>query len=182
MHLLSFCAFTHGDIPNNKYFKWLSNVFFAEMCTADLSWLTPVSLFLFSCLSGQTCDSSKSLQSPHASVIFQQHPQITTFQLFAKCLWSHIIWFSLYCPSVDGSWWGLRAPSLLFSWEHVPKHHLAVPPSQTHTHAVCHTNCHTWAEYTIFNQFSPFRCCTGSNHLSICSHSIKFHCSLLSAI
>lgn len=144
--------------------------------------LIPMILFLFSCLSGLSCDSSSPCSLPNVSVIFQQHPQITTFQLFGKCLWSHVIWFSLYCPSVDGSWWGLREPSLLFSWEHVPKQHLAMPHSQNHTHAVCHTNCHTCAEYTIFNQFSPSHCCISSNHLSICSHSIKSHCSLLSAI
>ena len=140
----------------------------------------------------------RSLQSspPPTTVIFRQHPQITTFHLFCKCLWSRVIWFSLHCPSVDGSWWGLREPSLLFSWEPVPKQHLAMLRSQTHTHVHTHTHTHTYTHTQSVIQTATHmlnilyltssvyasRCRISSNHLSICSHSIKSHCSLLSAV
>lgn len=109
--------------------------------------LTSVSFCLlsFSSVDFFLCIPGMALVSglPPMSVIFQQQPHITTLHLFDECLWSHVIWFSLHCPSVDGSWWGLREPSLLFSGEHVPKQHLALPHSQTrwlaHTHMHTHT-------------------------------------------
>lgn len=116
--------------PNNQ----------TRFLTSHSSW-DFLSLF-FSCLAALSCDSSGPCSPPCMSVIFQKHPQITTFHLFGKCLWSHVIWFSLHCPSVDGSWWGLREPSLLFSWDHVPKQHLAMPHSQTHTHTHTHSLSH----------------------------------------
>lgn len=84
--------------------------------------------FIF-CVSGLSCDSLVSAVSPCVTYI-PETPSDHNIP-FIRCLWSHVIWFSLHCPSVGGSWWGLREPSLLFSWEHVPKQHLAVPHSQT---------------------------------------------------
>lgn len=141
-------------------------------------------------LAGAVTAQVPAVPPPLMSVIFRQHPQITTFHLFCKCLWSHVIWFSLHCPSVDGSWWGLREPSLLFSWEPVPKQHLAMLRSQTHTHVHRHTHTgsviqtatHMLDILYLTSSVYASHCRISSNHLSICSHSIKSHCSLLSAV